>query len=63
MISFSGEALDYCMRAGDVITIDLPVRRKWWQFWKPRWIYPARQRTFVISSVGSSTIRVRNEAD
>lgn len=37
------------IKIGDRITTDVPIRRKWWQIWKPRqWI---ERRAFVVTDI------------
>ncbi len=42
-ITFSSPAL----RTGDIITMNVPVRRKWWAFWRPR--YATERRWFKVT--------------
>ncbi len=34
------------MKHGDVFTMSVSIKRRWWQFWKPRW--SPEMRTFRI---------------
>jgi hypothetical protein len=36
------------IRVGDTITMVVPVRRKWWAFWRPR--YTMERRWFKITA-------------
>ena len=41
------------LNVGDRFTIDLPVHRRWWQFWKPK-IVGAQAKQFVVRHVVTS---------
>lgn len=48
---------------GDWLSIEMPVRRKWWQFWKPRYHFP--RQSYQINAVSNSTVELdgSREAD
>lgn len=39
--------------AGDIISVGFPVKRKWWQLWKPRYSWDEPKPYQVVSIVGS----------
>lgn len=46
------------MNLGDKFTMNVPVRRKWWQVWKPK--NRQEKREFTVAHVGPEPIRPKN---
>jgi hypothetical protein len=38
------------MKVGDRFEIDVPVYRKWWQFWRPRIVGTKRESYILVSN-------------
>jgi hypothetical protein len=47
---FDGAAL----KVGDRVTLDEPIYRRWWEFWKPH-IVGKRRRTYTIIDSNASS--------
>jgi len=42
------------IRPGDHFTMDVPIYRRWWQFWKPRVIWERRSFVAIEKLEGSA---------
>lgn len=47
------------MKLGDKFTMNVPVRRKWWQVWKPK--TKNERRDFTVAHVGPEIIHPKND--